>query len=655
MQLVNRLPRRAQNMRTSQECVALRPVLCFYESARISPVRRARPTRCTARRPRKGRVFGIRSRSCAALRQRVRDHRCSFSCAARNRVRCRFTTSLAFAPRADLWDAYDPGVASIRTYHERTQHHLDRYAAALGYLDWATQPDPFRRYVGAKRMELPLAAPDGSPGYADLFRSGADRAVDPAAFDAAAVGRLFQDSLALSAWKEYRGSRWALRVNPSSGNLHPTEAYFLAGGLPGLFDRPLLCHYAPDAHALELRAELPQELWSKITTGLPEGAVLLGLTSIPWRESWKYGERAYRYCMQDLGHAIGAIGFAAAALGWRIALLPLADRALATLLGIGRQQGPEAEHPDALLLVHPDAHPGAKWARSFALDEATVAELRLLPMQGTPAPLSRDHQEWPSIDDAIAATRLDGRPPASFWNQPPSTASTAGVPATPGRDARALFHQRRSAVAMDGRTGTESATFFATLARVCDPDQPPLRALPWRSRIHLVLFVHRVDGLVPGIYCLVRGEQDPRWLRERMRTEFLWERPASVPAALPLFLLVPIDCRQAAREVCCHQEIAANSAFAIAMLAEFAPTLEAIGPWAWRVLHWEAGAIGQLLYLEAEAADLRATGIGCFFDSAVHKLLGIESDDLRTIYHFTVGGAVEDARLQIESPYPERA
>ncbi|TVR64991.1 MAG: hypothetical protein EA420_04215 [Candidatus Competibacteraceae bacterium] len=32
-------------------------------------------------------------------------------------------------------------------------------------------------------------------------------------------------SLGLSAWKQHRGSRWALRCNPSSGNLHPTEGY----------------------------------------------------------------------------------------------------------------------------------------------------------------------------------------------------------------------------------------------------------------------------------------------------------------------------------------------------------------------------------------------------------------------------------------------
>ncbi len=537
---------------------------------------------------------------------------------------------------------------SIRDYHERTQHHRHRYAEALGYLDWATQPDPFRRYVGAERLRLPLRAPDGAPRYPALFGPP----LAPATVDADSIGRLFQDSLALSAWKEYQGNRWALRVNPSSGNLHPTEAYLLAGAVPGLSASPSLCHYAPDEHALERRATLPTALWQTLTRGLPAGALLLGLTSIPWRESWKYGERAYRYCLQDLGHAIGALGFAAAALGWRTALLAAPDQALAVLLGIETQDGPEAEHPDALLVVHPDADPGAPWARAFAPEDAALAALRALEKHGIPAALSRDHHAWPVIAEAIEATRLPAAPPPAFWDRGTRPAATAPVP---DGDARALFHQRRSAVAMDGKTGTDVASFCGTLARALDPQSPPLRALPWRGRVHLLLFVHRVTGLVPGIYCLVRGGQDPEWLRGHMRGQFLWERPAGVPVDLPLFLLLPIDCRDAARTVSCNQDIAADSAFAVAMLAEFAPSLDALGSWAWRLLHWEAGAIGQLLYLEAEVQGLRATGIGCFFDSAVHEVLGLGTGDLRTIYHFTTGGPVEDERLRTEPPYGDRS
>jgi nitroreductase len=55
--------------------------------------------------------------------------------------------------------------------------------------------------------------------------------------------------------------------------------------------------------------------------GLPEGSFLVGLSSIFWREAWKYGERAFRYCQHDVGHALGTLRSAAAALGWKLFLL----------------------------------------------------------------------------------------------------------------------------------------------------------------------------------------------------------------------------------------------------------------------------------------------------------------------------------------------
>ena len=44
----------------------------------------------------------------------------------------------------------------VVAYHERTKHYYHRYSASLGYLDWAQQPDPFRRYNGAPLLRLAL-------------------------------------------------------------------------------------------------------------------------------------------------------------------------------------------------------------------------------------------------------------------------------------------------------------------------------------------------------------------------------------------------------------------------------------------------------------------------------------------------------------------
>ena len=134
-------------------------------------------------------------------------------------------------------------------------------------------------------------------------------------------------------------------------------------------------------------------------------------------------------------------------------------------------------------------------------------------------------------------------------------------------------------------------------------------------------------------------------LRAAMRPDWSWARLPDAPGHLPLYRLATADVRDTARAVSCHQAIASDACFAVVMLAEFDEAIES-APWRYRELFWECGMLGQVLYLEAEAAGVRGTGIGCFFDDAVHQVLGIEGTAWQSLYHFTVGGAGEDDRLQ---------
>jgi nitroreductase len=87
------------------------------------------------------------------------------------------------------------------------------------------------------------------------------------------------------------------------------------------------------------------------------------------------------------------------------------------------------------------------------------------------------------------------------------------------------------------------------------------------------------------------------------------------------------------------------------MLARFEPVLRERGASAWRELFWEAGMIGQSLYLAAEAVGVRGTGIGCYFDHELHHALGLTGHDWQSLYHFTIGNPVEDFRLRTTPPY----
>lgn len=567
-------------------------------------------------------------------------------------------------------------VEAVMRYHQETKHHFSGYARALGYMDWANQPDPFRRYEKSPLIALPRLKPDEeprSPLYADLYRPGA---IASAAVTLRTVSRLLEYSLAISAWKQAGEVRWALRTNPSSGNLHPTEGYLLIDEVPGLSPFPGLYHYAAREHALELRAQLQKESFASLMQTFPPDAFLVGFTSVNWRETWKYGERAFRYCQHDVGHAIGSAGIAARTLGWRMLMLDgLADDTLAALLGVDRPEdfeGAEREHPDCLAVVWPaDQGTGAATGKTIPLplflDPDAVRESTQGIWHGNANRLSRDDPvRWEFLDQVEAAAwkssteqrvvELNRASPSMQTRIDPSAATPGIYPGQPS--AGQLIRQRRSAQAFDGETSISVASFFTMLTRVMprvDRDlcmRPmPWDALPWEPVIHLALFVHRVDGLAPGLYMLARDPAKVDSLRQAMHPHFAWTPPPGCPHDLPLFLLQEGDTRQLAVELSCHQDIAGDSAFSLGMIAEFESSLRQHGPWFYRRLFWETGVIGQVLYLEAEAAGVRATGIGCFFDDPVHRQLGFNDAMFQSLYHFTIGGHVDDPRLTTLPPY----
>ena len=214
-----------------------------------------------------------------------------------------------------------------------------------------------------------------------------------------------------------------------------------------------------------------------------------------------------------------------------------------------------------------------------------------------------------------------------------------------------LFLRRRSAVAFDGRGTMPRASFFRILdALLPRPGVPPFDALTWAPRIHLALFAHRVEGLAAGLYVFARASSAVGRLRSSMNPAWAWDPVPEAPAHLPLFRLASEDLREPARVLSCVQAIASDSCFSLGMLAEFATSLDE-GAWWYRRLYWEAGAVGQALYLRAEAEGFRGTGIGCYFDDEVHRFLGIEGDALQSLYHFTVGVPIEDGRLTTLEPY----
>jgi hypothetical protein len=251
---------------------------------------------------------------------------------------------------------------------------------------------------------------------------------------------------------------------------------------------------------------------------------------------------------------------------------------------------------------------------------------------------------WEIITEAATATRK----PATRQEKIPYANTPLMEKAGSALTAARIIRQRRSALAFDGVTSLSLDQFLAMLdktlpRRECAPFDVELGPV----RVHLLLFVHRVTGLTPGLYMFVRDEKDVELLKVSSRPEFLWRK---IHGELPLYLLREGPLMREATAVSCGQPIAGDGSFSLGMIAKFRHVIEE-GPFLYRHLFWESGMIGQVLYLEAEAHGVRSTGIGCFFDDPVHRIMGLQDQTFQSLYHFTVGGPVEDARLQDWPPY----
>ena len=368
------------------------------------------------------------------------------------------------------------------------------------------------------------------------------------------------------------------------------------------------------------------------------------LSSIYWREAWKYGERAFRYCQHDVGHALAALRLAAHLLNWRLVRLTAADEDMAVALGFDRTPWPpeEAEEPALIASLLPA---GADEPPQFFPGDAARI-LGAADLRGRPSRLSPAHRAWEIIPQTAAACR---RPHAATAPAAPETPSPASLSfPDPDAKAAAIIRRRRSAQAFDPRGQIDREAFLGLLDRTrARPGCPPFDAGCGPCRISLVLFVHRVRGMAPGLYAFVRHPDHFADLRRAASAVFDWTLPEP---DFPLYLLEAGDVRAEAIDLSCRQEIGGFGVFSLGMLARFEPEVRD-RPWVYRELFWEAGLIGQVLYLEAEARGVRGTGIGCYFDDPVHERLGLKDRTWQSLYHFTIGAPVEDTRLQTLPPY----
>jgi len=197
-------------------------------------------------------------------------------------------------------------------YHAKTMHTYRSVRTKSHSIDWEHQPKQFKIYPETF-VRIPLDKQN--PEHRFFYLIGG-----------------------LTAQKSYPGVTYALRTNPSAGALYPTEIYVQIRGVKGFVNG--IYHLSPYEASLVLLYALPEEegVEGFLHVKNVNGFVFL-FSALYYRSSWKYRDRAFRYCLHDTGHMIGTLEASCllSDKSYRI-LYDIEKKALNRLFGFGAEE-----------------------------------------------------------------------------------------------------------------------------------------------------------------------------------------------------------------------------------------------------------------------------------------------------------------------------
>jgi SagB-type dehydrogenase family enzyme len=477
-------------------------------------------------------------------------------------------------------------------FHERTKHTWQRLRANSRGLDWGNHPFPFKLYPDLEPLPLPRELPESSLPATQVLSGQVSASA--ATLDLAGLARLL--FFAAGVTRILGGVLF--RAAPSAGALYPTELYAVCGPLAGL---PAgVYHFEPAEFALrrlrdgDFRTRLAAAAAMPAIARLP---LCLVLTGIPWRTTWKYGERGYRHLFWDAGAIVANLLAVAAAAGWHArVLVGFVDQEIAHLLGIGEPE----EYPLALVTV---AAPAAA---------AAGGSPPLAPISPRTRPLSRSPRGYPLGAAAQRAGELPSAEAVSAWRTKASRLRTQPATRTPpvgeaGRvraatDTIEAVILRRGSTRRFARQSLPRGVLgwaMAAATRAVPVDFVP----PQATLLEHFLAVHAVQELPPGTYRWDQGEF--RLLRagaERGRT----------------------------RSLCLGQDLGGDAAATCFHCAQLDPILEGLGARGYRAAQLEGGVAAERLQLAAFALGVGATGL-TFLDDDVSAFFATPAAPMLTV------------------------
>jgi len=501
-------------------------------------------------------------------------------------------------------------------YHEETKH--SPYNLFGGGLDFSTQPDVFKTYPQATKITLPEPAAHADISVVKSI-DGARRPV--AAFQSRPVSlqdlstMLFLTNGVTSTLSG--GPRtYYLRAAPSAGALYPTDTYLVVQNVDGL--DPGLYHYAVQKHSLH-RLRTDQSLTEQFASLTPQphyvrqAPVTFIYTSVFFRSSWKYKERAYRYCGLDAGHLAVQTHLAAQALGLAGKLIGRFDDAkVNALLELDENQ-------EGCLLLLPVGSPDEKAAPVEHQFEFVAAPQELDVRKAPLISLIHGRTCLARGENQIALWPMQQLPEKSY-----DRTELIALPSPDGEgdDLFATIRRRRSIRNWHERAMTlpELSLVLYSSFGIAKPGQSPDPTVAEGQALHLYVLANNVADLEAGVYYYLR----------------------------PLHSLAPIhkgDLHRRAGQACLGQEVVEQAQAVLIMTVDAQRLGFPDGDRGYRYAALEAGMWGGRTYLQTTAINMGCCGIGAYFDDRVSRLIKADPEQELVIYIAAIGTRFPDSSL----------
>ncbi len=494
------------------------------------------------------------------------------------------------------------------SYHNATKHSYASVRSNPHFLDWDNQPSPFKVYPALEPAPLPREVRQTGiaalSAVAESIRPGTN-----AAPDLEALAQLLYLSAGITRHRKYAGGEIYFRAAACTGALYEVELYVVCGDLAGL--EAGVYQFAPADFALrKLRAGDYRGILAESTGG--EAAVLhapatIVCTCTYWRNAWKYQARTYRHFGWDNGTLLANLLAVATALGLPAQVVcGFVDADVNRLLDVD----PQREVAFSLVAL----------GHAPALPPPSLAEIS--PLHLETVPLSQREVDYPLMREMHAASSLDSTEEVETWRghtptkniSPPAGPIVSLEPFTDAempRDPVEQVIQRRGSTRKFARSPITLRQLSTLLDRATRGVPADFLDPPGAQLNDLYLIVHAVEGLAPGAYAFHRSRGVLECLKQG-------------------------NFRAEAGYLGLGQELPADAAVDVFLLADLRPILQRFGNRGYRAVQLEAGILGGKLYLAAYAQRLGATGL-TFFDDDVTKFFSPHAEGKSAIFLVALG------------------